>query len=208
MSLLTNWGYTISDADALPDMLTAEEFSDLTAGKYAGDARIAPNISAACSAVRNYCGWHVYPAQECEFAEYLLNGNGRIKIVGRDLLVQLPAAYVSAVSSVRIGEDEVTDYALETNGILHIFDVPMLSRKSKLTVEYTAGVADGMMAGIKELISNRVTHALASSAGIQSETAGGVSVTYSASWINSARASALADDNKDALTPYRVQGVF
>ena len=111
-------------------------------------------------------------------------------------------------TSVRIGENVLTDYALETNGILHIFDVPMLSRKSKLTVEYTAGISDGMMDGIKELISNRVTHALASSAGIQSETAGGVSVTYSASWINSTRASALADDNKDALTPYRVQGVF
>lgn len=208
MSLLTNWGYSISDADALPDMLTAEEFNELTAGKYAGDARIAPNISAACSAVRNYCGWHVYPAQACELAEYMLYGNGRVKTVGRDLLVQLPATYVSAVSSVRIGDNVLTDYALETNGILHIFDVPMLSRKSKLTVEYTAGISDGMMAGIKELISNRVTHALASSAGIQSETAGGVSITYSASWINSARATALASDNKEVIDPYRLEGVF
>ena len=64
------------------------------------------------------------------------------------------------------------------------------------------------MDAIKELIAHRVTHALASSAGVQSETAGGVSVTYSANWINSSRATALADDNKEVLAPYRVRGVF
>ena len=31
MSLLTTWGYTITDADALADMLSAEEFNVMTA---------------------------------------------------------------------------------------------------------------------------------------------------------------------------------
>jgi hypothetical protein len=65
-----------------------------------------------------------------------------------------------------------------------------------------------MMNGIKELIAHRATHAAASSNGITSEAAGGVSVTYNAGWVNSARATALPSDNKEVLAPYRLQGVF
>ena len=79
MSLLTTWGYTITDADELTDMMSEEEFNQLTANKYAGDVRITPNLAAACMGIRNYCGWHVYPAQECSFSERLLSGNGLIK---------------------------------------------------------------------------------------------------------------------------------
>ena len=61
---------------------------------------------------------------------------------------------------------------------------------------------------IKELIAHRVTHAMASTSGVQSETAGGVSVTYNAAWTNNSRATALADDNKEVLAPYKVRGVF
>ena len=210
MSLLTTWGYTITDADALPPMLTDEEFDAMTANKYAGDARISPAISAASAAIRDYCGWHVYPSQACEWKERLLYGNGRIKRTGPDILIQLPAAYVTGVTSVMIGDEPWTDYALATNGIMRLFDVPRYSvdRKTEITVTYTAGLPGGLMAAIKELAAHGVTHALVSPAGIQSETAGGVSVTYAANWINSARASALGDESKDALTPYRLLEVF
>ena len=210
MSLLTTWGYTITDADSLPPMLTEAEFNVLTANKYASDTRIPGNIAAACEAIRNYCGWHVNPPQACSFSERLLMGNGRIKRAGADFLVQLPATFVPGVSSVTIGGKEWTDYAVEANGLLRLFDVYVhgLTRKTEIVVTYTAGITAGSMSAIKELIAHRVTHALVSSAGVQSETAGGVSVTYSANWINSARATALADDNKEVLAPYRLREVF
>lgn len=210
MSLLTPWGYTITDADALAEMLTVEEFNTLTASKYAGDARISPNIKAACEAIRNYCGWHINPPHACSFSERLLSGNGRIKRAGADFLVQLPAAFVSAVTSVTIGGKAWTDYGLETNGLLRLFDVyeSGITRKTEIVVAYTAGLPAGRMDGIKELIAHRVTHALASSAGVQSETAGGVSVTYAANWINSAFSAGLADANKEVLAPYRLREVF
>lgn len=210
MSLKTTWGYTITDADALVPMLTAEEFNTLTANKYAGDTRIPGNINAACDAIRNYCGWHVYPAQACSFSDRFVNSNGKVKRAGPDILIQLPAAFVVSVSSVTIGETPWTDFAIEENGLLRLFDVPRetVGRKTVFSVTYSAGLASGNMDGLKELIAHRVTHALVSPAGIQSETAGGVSVTYSANWINSARATALADDNKEVLAPFRVRGVY
>ena len=123
-------------------------------------------------------------------------------------MIQLPARYVTAVSSVAIGDHALTDYAFETNGILRVFDFAFESRKSKISVDYTAGISDSMMAPIKELIAHRVTHAIAVPPGITSEASGGVSVTYNANWINNSRATALAGDNKELLIPYRVQGVF
>lgn len=204
----TIWGYTITDADALPGMLTVEEFNAITANKYAGDARVAPNLDAACTAIRNWCGWHVYPAQACSMTERLLASNGRIKRAGTDLLIQLPAAFVSAVAHVTIDGVPFDDYDLGPNGIIRLFDVGWMTRKTQITVTYTAGLPDGLMADIKELIAGRVNHALAQPYGVQSESAGGVSVTYSASWAASASASALPDDNKETLAPFKVRGVF
>lgn len=208
MSVPTTWGYTMTDATILPDMLTEAEYDDFTAHRYTGDVRVAGNIKAACSAIRNYCGWHVYPSEECQTT--MLMNNRRVTIVGTDLLIQLPAKYVSAVSSVRIDGKAYTTYSFETNGILRVYDVAFvgLSRYSPVVVTYTAGLADSMMDGIKELVAHRVTHAAASSNGITTEAAGGISVTYNANWVNSARATALPDDNKEVLAPYRLQGVF
>ena len=219
MSLLTNWGYTICDADPgnpvtnMEPMLSTSEFDDLTAGKYGTDARIQPNINAASAAIRNYCGWHVYPSYPCLFDATIYNG--AVKVVRGGLLIQLPAKHVTAVESVTIGDIEYTadtdqaHFIVEPNGIIRMFGVGgNLQPYTTVAVKYTAGVPDGLMDALKELVAHRVTHALASSGGIQSETAGGVSITYSANWTNSARSTALADDNKEVIEPYRVRGVF
>lgn len=206
MSLLTNWGYTLTDTDVLTDMLTAEEFNDFTAGKYSGDQRISSDIAAASTAVRNYCGWHVYPSLGCRLETTFFDG--RVTKVKGCVLIQLPAKFVTNVESVAINGIGHTAYVSEPGGLLKVYGVDWAPEYAPVVVEYTAGLSDAHMDAIKELIAHRVTHALASSSGIQSETAGGVSITYSANWTNSARATALADDNKEVLAPYKIQGVF
>lgn len=208
MSLLTQWGYTLTDSSSLEDMLSVTEYDWLTGNRYGGDIRIPGNIKAACSAIRNYCGWHVYPSEACE-ATMLLNDR-RVTITGGDLLIQLPSRFLTDVSSITIDGDEYTTFSFETYGLVRVYDVNFcgMERFSPIVIDYTSGLSEEMMDGIKELIAHRVTHAAASSNGITSEAAGGVSVTYNANWINSARATALPDDNKEVLSPYRVQGVF
>lgn len=204
--MLTNWGYTLTEIDTLPDMLDEDEYNIFSANRFAGDMRILENIKAACSAVRQYCGWHVFPSAACKFDAVI--ADRRISRVGMDLLIQLPAAFVSEVLSVTIGNAEYTTFYCSTNGILHVYNVGPQLRYASVSVTYTAGLPKSMMDGIKELIAHRVTHAESSSNGITSEAAGGVSVTYNANWINSARATALPSDNKEVLQPYRIQGVF
>lgn len=208
MSLLTNWGYSLSDAYDLCDMLDKSEYAEFAANRYASDPRIAANITAASMAIRNYCGWHIYPSAECEL--HVAMNDRRVTLNGRDLLIQLPSKFVTAVSSVAINDVEYDSIGFETNGILRVYDInPIgLHRYSLIDITFTSGLPDALMHGIKELIAHRVTHALASSNGVTTEQAGGVSVTYNANWINSARATALPDDNKEVLAPYRLQGVF
>ena len=209
MSLLTTWGYTVKDADTLPEMLEAIEYDQFTADKYAGDKRTYENIMAAESAIRNYCGWHIFPELDCRLDTTFFDR--RVTTAGRHILVQLPATYVTAVESIEIGGTHYDEtYVLDPNGMLRIYGVDMhaLREYSKIVIDYTAGIPEELAAGLKELIAHRVTHAMASSDGVQSESAGGVSITYNASWTNNARATALADDNKEVLAPYRLKGVF
>lgn len=208
MSVLTTWGYTMTDVDAVPGMLTVAEYNTFTANKYQSDSRAEPDIKAAAAAVRNYCGWHVYPSLACELNTTLYDK--AVTVLDRMILIQLPATFVSSVESITIDGVEYESYVLMPNGILRIFGLPWSHMKlwTPVVINYTAGLPEGGADAVKELIAHRVTHALASSDGVQSETAGGVSITYSANWTNSARSTALADDNKEVLSPYRLRGVF
>ena len=208
MSLLTNWGYTLTDADTLTDLITPEEFNHYSGGKYAAETdRITAEIKAASDGIRNYVGWHLYPAAACKLQTIL--SKLRITRNCSEWVIQLPARYVTAVQSVKIGGETCADFFADTNGDLIVFDPPCgLSRSAVVEVVYTAGLPDALMAPIKELAAYRVTHAVAIPDGITSEASGGVSVTYNANWINNSRATGLASDNKEMLTPYRLQGVF
>lgn len=201
----TPWNYTLTEANELPPILTVEEFNTMTAGRYTDDVRISSMLSAAESAIREFCGWHVMDNQPCE-AVFL----GRDKAVSRsgsDTLIQLPATYVTDIVSVTIGGEELLGFDVTTDGLLWLYDL-YLTRRDKIIVNYLAGLTDALSGGVKELVAHRATHALAQSYGIQSEAAGGVSVTYAANWTNGGIASALPDANKETLSPYRLRRMF
>lgn len=211
----TTWGYTLTTANSLTDFLTVQEFNAFTANKFTGDVRIAPNIKSATRSIQNYCGWHIYPNLECEMVYRVFDL--RDCFVGRDLLIQLPSTYVTEVTSVLLNAkkeegqwtgDETTDFDVEKSGILRIYDVDYVDRRSKIRIVFKSGIDASQMDVLKELTANRVTHATSSSYGVMSEAAGGVSVSYNATWAGNSRSTALPDDNKEVLNAYRVKGVF
>ena len=212
----TTWGYTLTEAQSLPDFLTPSEFISFTNGKFSiNDSRIKSNIPSATRSVQNYCGWHVYPNLECEMV-YRVN-DLRDSFVGPDVLIQLPATFVTAVKSILLNASKVgdvwvgeptTDFDLDNSGMLRIYDIGFHDRRSKIRIVYDAGVDASQMELVKELVAHRVTHAVSSSYGVMSETAGSVSVSYNASWAGNTRSTALPDDNKEILNPFRVKGVY
>ena len=215
MSMLTPWGYTLTTATSLTDFLTTTEFGSFTNSKFTGDSRVSANIAPATRSIQNYCGWHIYPALECEMCYNMRDL--RDALVGNDLLIQLPATLVNSVTSILLdaqkvdGEwtgEETTDFDLNASGLIRVYDVGYRDRRSKIRVVYNAGLAENQMDVLKELTAHRVVHAVSSSYGITSEAAGGVSVTYNASWAGNTRASALPDDNKEILAAYKVRGCY
>lgn len=191
----TPWGYSV-DAQTIPDILTVAEFNAATGNQYVGDARTEPAIKAAQEAIRNYCGWHVSPVLKCSFTDDTLP---------RKRVLQLPATVVTGVVSVEIGGEQVA-FRFKPNGLVRT-DTPMHDDTwQDATVVYNAGIDSCPV--VTDLIIHRVTHALAVPAGVQSETAGGVSITYTSSWTSNNRATNLPDDNLRVLSPYRAKAVL
>lgn len=215
--MITPWGYELLTESQLENFVTPQEVDDFTGGRFRGDVRVQANIAPATSSIRNYCGWHIAPSLECACMVNIKDL--RNAFTGSDLMVQLPARLVTSISSILLNAkynsatdrwegDELTDYDFETNGMLQIYDVARPDRRSKLRIVYQAGYSLDDIPLIKELTAHRISHACSSSYGINSETAGGVSVSYNASWAGNTRSTALPDDNKEILEPYRVKGVY
>lgn len=207
MSLRTAWGYTITDSDILANIITTQEFNTLTGNKYAGDARIEPNIKAASAKIRSFCGWHLYPSAACELVTTFFDK--RITRMPYGFSIQLPSSFVPAVTSIKIGGVTQEDYALESNGFLRVFcPCAHIEPRTELEVTYQAGLSNALVDGIKQIAAHRVTIALASSNGVQSESTGGVSVTYAASWTNTSGTAGLSDAEKELLIPNRIIGAI
>ena len=201
---LTNWGYSVDGT--LADFITTTEFDSFTASKFTGDVRIASDIKSTTAAIRNYCGWHVAPSLPCELSTTFFDR--RVSTGRGGILIQLPAKFVSGITDITIDGVTCEKYILEPNGLLKVYDVPAYMEYTPIVVHYTAGLSSDMIDAVKEMTANRVTHALASSYGITSEAAGGVSVTYNASWAGNTQATSLSDGDKEVLSPYRIGGVF
>lgn len=213
--IITTWGYKLTTATSLTEFLTIAEFNSFTASKFVGDVRIEPNIKSATRSIQNYCGWHIYPNLECEMVYNVLDL--RDCFIGSDLLIQLPSTFVTEITSVLINAklennvwtgDNITDFDFSESGLLRLFSINGIDRRSRIRIVFKSGLDSSQMDVLKELTANRVIHAVTSSFGVTSESAGGVSVTYNSSWAGNTRSTALPDDNKEILNVYRVKGVF
>ena len=196
--LLTNWGYTIENTDTLPDLMTVAEFNTLTGNKFASDARVSSLLASAQITVRNFCGWHLYPSLPCKFEADSID-------VSR--CIQLPSRFVSGVSSVKLRDTDIVDYHVKANGLVFL-DGSVLGRSwNDVEVKFTSGLGAAQIGALKEILAGRIANALTNSYGVQSESAGGVSITYSLNWASNASASSITDPLIAALAPYKVQEV-
>lgn len=210
--VLTNWGYSIdSNSNSLPDILSVADFNTMTANKYSTDSRVASTLKSVSSAIRNYVGWHLTGEYSCQ-AEYTLDDLHIVRH-GRDIDVRLPVGFLTGITHAYFGatlEEGVwsgTEFrtSFKSNGILKVYDVPLdFERFDKLVVLFTAGLSSDMADAIKAIVAQRTAHTLSAPIGVMSESAGGVSISYSVNYVNGAKATSLLTDDKEALLPYRV----
>jgi hypothetical protein len=188
----TAWGYEVSDK--VEPIITVTQFNEMTGGAYAGNPRVESAINAAAQAVRNYCGWHICPSMECTAYP-----------VGEGKLLRLPAAYVSSVDSVVEDGVELTtgQYEWRRDGLMRRSCFRNWSNSwSGIEVTYQAGFDIEAVPDLAEAICSIASGVLAVAPGVTSESADGVSISYSAS--ASSIAASLTIAQKSALAPYKV----
>ena len=194
--ILAPWGHDYEmDVQTVPDLLTVAEFNQITGNRYS-DRDVSDQIAAAQSAIRDYCGWHVATSVKCVYTDDALP---------KKRIIQLPAYYVTAIESVKVDGNPVS-YRFHPNGLVRLGIPLRYDEWNAVEVKYTAGYATTPPV-IKDIIAHRVEHAFAVPAGVQSETAGGVSISYAASWTSNNRATNLPADNLARLDAYKVRRV-
>lgn len=208
----TPWGYDIR-AQSMPQMMTTVEFAEATGGRFANDGRVRHAIASAESSIRAFVGWHLARTAECSM---VVNAGNLHQSHRDDTLIQLPTKFLTDVTKVLLNAKKVdgewtgdeAEFEFERNGMLTVYGCGNADRRSKIYIEFVSGLPDNAIADVKEIVAHMASHGLANSFGIQSESTGGVSVTYSATWAGTASSSTLTDEIKNALAPYRLQGVL
>ena len=187
----TAWGYDVNGT--LAPILSVADFAAMT-GMQASD-RIESALNAASQAIRNYCGWHITPSVKCT-----------ANPSGGEVVVKLPAGYVSSIESVTENGTALaaTDYQWRNDGLLkHVLPCRWCDAWDGIEVVYNAGYEADAVPDLVEAVCAIASGVLAVAPGVSSESADGVSISYSASAASVA--AALTSQQKNALEPYKLR---
>lgn len=195
----TPWGYDI-DAESMPTILTVEEFNTLTANKYASDQRVASTLASATSAMRNWCGWHLSGNVSCQitYAFYDLH----ITHTHHGMSIILPTRCLTEVTHIDMDGEDATGsvFHVKRRGQVDLYGCRKYFKK--ITITFKSGLSDD---GIKAVLASRVSNTLSGPVGVNSESAGGVSISYAASYVAGASSTTLLTADKEFLEAYKIE---
>lgn len=187
----TPWGY---DVDSLGPIIDEGEFHERTGNAYSNNPRAGAALLAASQAIRNFCGWHVCPSLTCTANP---EGGGAV--------MRLPAGYVSEIMSITEDGTELasTDYEWRRDGLVkRACRRKWTERWSGIEAVYKAGYEPDAVPDLSEAVCAIAAGVLNVAAGVASESADGVSISYSQS--ASSIAAGLTYQQKEALGAYKV----
>lgn len=191
--MFTAWGYEVEGS--IPPLLTANEFDSMTGGKWVGDLRATSALTAASQAIRNACGWHIAPQLTCHAT---LTAEGK--------LVKLPANYVSEIESLT--EDGTAlidgqDFEWRHDGLIRRACFKNFTSKwGGVVVDYTAGYDAEAVGDLAQAVAGIAEAVLTLPAGVMSESADGVSISYSST--AQGIANSMTDRFRAQIAPYKL----
>ena len=189
----TAWGYEVSEN--IEPIISVETFNARTGYAYQNNQRVEAALKAASQAVRNCCGWHVSPSLACKAHPH-----------GGSTIMRLPAAYVSSIVSVKENGEVLADpdYEWREDGLLRRADRNWTDKWNGIEVDYVAGYDGDAVPDLAETVCAIAAGVLSVASGVTSESADGVTISYSAS--ASSIAASLTSQQRSALEPYKVVG--
>ena len=170
--VMTPWGYSIATDDGkLPPLITPKQLEDATGGRFGASTKGVDSVLAGVSAaIRDACGWHVSPMLECSERT---QGPGRV--------IALRTLMMPEVVSV-------TENGRELSGGEYEFDMRGMIRRAcfsqwpgawgSVVVRYMSGIDPDMAPALVTIAAQVASNCLAAPAGVSSEQAGSVSISY------------------------------
>ncbi len=198
--VMTPWGYDV-DADQVPPIISPEELSAYTCGRFGSDSVGVYSVLAAVSAaVRNACGWHVSPV---------------LDVVER---TQGPGRSVALRTLMCLSVESVAENGAELGeGQWECSRAGALRRRcwrewpgdyGSVVVSYRSGIPPEMAPDLVAVAAQMAANALAAPAGVRAEQAGDVSVTYNTTASGVSGGVRLLDSDLAMIAPYSLEGTW
>lgn len=199
---MTPWGYSVElDGDAMPPLVDASDLSGLTGGRFGPETEgVDAVLSAVSAAVRDACGWHVSPTLPCVERT---NGPGRV-IALRTLLVHGIDSVDEAGRELSDGEYEWSACGMLRRACFRSWPVSWGS----VVVRYRSGIPVEMAQSLKAVVAQVASNCLAAPSGVQSESAGNVSISYNQTASGVSGGVRLLDSDIAMLRPYMLREVL
>ena len=198
----TPWGYWVEcEGGKLPPLVTPAQLDELTGGRFGpmtpGVGQVLDSVSAA---IRDACGWHVSPPLP---VVERTQGPGR--------MLALRSLMVTGVESVAECGAELAEgqYEWRMDGALRRAcwrSWPDAYRS--VEVRYTSGIPSEMAPALAAVASQLASNALAAPAGVRSEQAGNVSISYNQTATGVSGGVRLLDSDLAMLRPYMLGEVL
>ena len=198
----TAWGYSIATDDgSLPPLITPEQLEEATGGRFGADTPGFSNVLAGVSAaVRDACGWHVSPVLDCEERA---SGPGRVIALHTLLMTEDPEVEELGVT-LGSGQFEWSERGLVRRACWREWPRGWGS----VVVRYRSGIPAEMAPGLVTVAAQVASNALAAPAGVQSEQAGNVSISYNQTASGVSGGVRLLDSDLALLRIYALEGVL
>lgn len=168
----TAWGYSIAAEDGrIPPLITPEQLGEATGGRFGADTPGVSTVLDGVSAViRDACGWHVSPVLD---VEERTSGPGRV-IALRTLLMTDDPEVEELGAALGPGQFEWDRRGLIRRACFREWP----SGWGSVVVRYRSGIPPEMAPALVSAAAQVASNALAAPAGVQSEQAGSVSISY------------------------------
>ncbi len=165
---MNRFGY--ETAEPLPPIATIDDYVK-ACGQPADTTKVEAALEAASQAIRDWCGWHVYPSVACT-AQVIADGR----------FLRLPALVVTEVTGVTEDGEELSEgqYEWRRDGLVRRCGFRNWSQSwNGVGVAYVAGISDQDAAAVRDACVTLAANASTAPRGISSESAGDVSISYS-----------------------------
>ena len=198
----TAWGYSVkADEGRIPPLITPQQLHEATGGRFGpGTPGVESVLDGVSSAIRDACGWHIAPALE---VQERASGPGRV-IALHTLMMR--------------GDPDVTESGVELGPGEFEWDPRGLIRRAcfrqwppvwgSVVIDYVSGLDLSMAPGLASVAAQVASNALAAPAGVQSEQAGDVSISYNQTASGVSGGVRLLDSDLSILRIYTLQGVL